>query len=68
MFFRKESFVVGTKIASNDEIFMRLLVTMGWNVFPVITIKKAQNNRRTSEKYKQEDITSYYVLGLLPEK
>lgn len=41
---------------------------MGWNVFPVIAIKKAQKNRRTSEKYKQEDITSYYVLGLLPEK
>ena len=40
---------------------------MGWNVFAAITIKKAQNNRRTSEKYKQEDITSYYVLGLLPE-
>lgn len=36
---------------------------MGWNVFPAITIKKAQNNRRTSKKYKQEDITSYYVLG-----
>lgn len=47
---------------------MLLLVTMGWNVFPVITIKKAQNNRPTSEKYKRGDIASYYVLGLLPEK
>lgn len=28
---------------------------MGWNVFPVITIKKAQNNGGTSEKYKHED-------------
>ena len=41
---------------------------MGWNLFPAIMIKKAQNNRRTSEKYDREDITSYYILGLLPEK
>lgn len=41
---------------------------MGWNLFPAIMIKKAQNNRWTSEKYDREDITSYYILGLLPEK